>query len=477
MIELKKLGNQFLKEMNDQSTAKEIDDVLPAFFSAETTVTDAASISMLILKANSLTFSVQAREQELRDQGFFTRMLKGLTGSNTKMRSENIHDVAAIGYLATQMINQLLRIHAVTLDLVNELHSQNIQLAHAIINIQNDINKIAQVTLAMELYHIANKMPTPWKARLIELPPLQRYFAITLEFFARNTNFYGENTVFHYTNALESVNLDPQEKFSVKELAEQFQNQPELFRYLDSLDKEINLLLPHASELREAPNLAHFLAQRESDSGVVQSSKITSKRQTFEGFASVLFQELTSVQMILAERREILELEKFNKQRQLELARQEKIVQASIQADHLYRLCNIHGEIENNLVFCGSHPRYGINLEWRKTRPNIKFINQNGDPIVRYGTPVSIFFDHLDGATRTLAQSTQKYGVQIGWYSSSDLRFEWVLVGGAPGEPVPLGSRFILAHVAQGNLAYTSMPGDMVNLNWGPAKLEWCVKK
>lgn len=477
MIELKKLEKQFLKDMNDPELARKIDALLRDYFTADTTVTDSASLSFLILKSNSLTFSVQAREEELRNQGFFTRMIKGITGANNKMRSENLHDTATIGYLSTQMINQLLQMQKVSIQLIHELFNQDLVLAHAILNIQNDINQVIQITKAMELYHIAQKKKTPWMTPLIDLPRLQKYFAITMEFFACNTTFYAENTVIHYTNALESVKLDPHDTFRLADLVSEFEHQPNLYQYLDKLDKEINELSANAPELRAAPFISCLLAQRDGESPSSKHSALTRKTMTLEDFARVLFQEITSVQLKLAERRELLELDKFNQQRQLEQARQKQIISASIQSDHLYRLCNIHGNIENNLAYCGSHQRYGINLEWRRTRPNIKFIVQDDDPVVRYGVPVSIFFDHLDGDQRTLAQSTQKYGIQIGWYPSSDLRFEWVLLGGKQGEPVPLGSRFILAHVDEGNLAFTSKPGDMVNLDWGPAKKEWCVKE
>ncbi len=447
---------------------------------------DSADLSFLVMKSVSLAHSVKAREEEIKKQGFFARLMGALTGSTRRRQAENTQDLARLGLLSVQMIQHLLARQVMQQAVVLEMQRQLNGVTCAVINLQNDIRCIGSIARILELQAIAGKMNTRWGVPLRDLSPELAFLALAFEFYCRNDNFLTDATWIHFDNVLETVGLSSGRSISWAEIERQVAANPSVFAYLDGLGEGWNALaleMPGVVRIRE-------LARIESEKRPLDFSEGTRPdtecRDTCLSLARELFNELFLIQNAMQERRMMEKLERIRSS--LKQEEKKKIAENShpTQSDEpeevcsrrSYRLCNIHGELENNLVYSFRN-RAGVNLEWRRTRPNVRFLPEDKDAVLRYGVPFSIRFYHLDGDVRTLAVKGQRYGIQLGWHPAEEPIHEWVIRGKTRGTPVRVGERFMIWNLeAQGYLNYMELPGDVVNLEFADGhRHEWCILK
>jgi len=342
------------------------------------------------------------------------------------------------------------------------------------------VTKILEhITRTLELQHIAAKMKTVWGQPLRALSVELQMLVLTMEFFQRHGHVVNDATWIHMENVLEQVELNPGRRISRHGLLNEVARNPGVFEYFAGLgaDWESGVdaldttgLLRDLVEVQKIPPLRGELATPE-------------QTYTCMSLARELFDQCHQVQLVVAERRAMGKLQKAGEALTLQQKREQKELEKCVRSGHWYRLCNTHGVLENNLVY--SHrERTGVNLAWKRTRPNIQFIPEKAGPVLRHGMPFSIRVDHLDGDVRTLSLKSQRAGIQLGRYPATDVSYEWVIWGKPVGTPVKNHELFMIRNVrvagnlhrSGGYLNYTELPGDVVNLAFGDHPLpEWCV--
>ncbi len=468
-MQLTDLEKQFILESREPRQSGELCSRLSGLMPHLTTNLESGDISFLVMKSVSLANSVSAREDELKNQGFMTRLYRSLTGANTRMRSENAQDLARIGLLSTRMLQEMLERQVVTKIVVLEVQQQLNHLTEVVYNLTQDVRLISGITRALELQHIAAKMKTPWGIPLRSLSVEMQVMVLAMEFYHRHSHVVNENTWIHFENILEQVQLTPDQAISLKKLQKEVAATPGVTEYFAKLGTGWEA---------EVENPENPGVLRELLVGPAGSRKVGCME-----LARELFSQCNRIQWILAERRALERLKRANQALQVQQKQEQNLLEKSVRTHQWYRLCNTHGVLENNLVYA-DWERTGVNLAWKKTRPNIQFIPEKEDPVLRHGMPFSIRFDHLDGDVRTLGLKSQRAGIPLGWSPAGDVSFEWVIWGKPVGTPVQWNELFSIRNVrVAGNLErpggclnYTELPGDVVNLAFGSDPVrEWCV--
>ncbi|MGR5411006.1 hypothetical protein [Vibrio sp. PNB22_8_1] len=241
-------------------------------------------VNLMALEATSLATSVSSRSKELEGQGFLSRLWGDLTGKNQKVSARNSHDLAQSQYLGQQMLNKLAENNLMTYQMVVSLGDKVNRVVADVNETQQELAELNQnlATFFASMRQTLEAKFTSlernddllfWKETLDfervyqgktygELTRPEKMVCLANEFYHHSHQQWRPRDLSFFKTVMVQVGHHPDEKVSLKEVYQSYQEQPvlleQLFKGID-VEPELNdaeTLMPALMGLGKLQTLA-----------------------------------------------------------------------------------------------------------------------------------------------------------------------------------------------------------------------------
>ncbi|MGL5250899.1 MAG: hypothetical protein ACRC7P_07450, partial [Enterovibrio sp.] len=220
-------------------------------------------VNLMALEATSLATSVSSRSKELEKQGFLSRLWGDFTGKTQKVSARNMHDLAQSQYLGQQILNKLAENNLMTYQMVVSLSDKVNRVVADVSETQQELAELNQnlATFFASLRQMLEAKFTSlernddllfWKETLefepvyqgktyAELTRAEKMVCLANEFYHHSHQQWSPRDLSFFKTVMVQVGHRPDEKVSLKEMYQSYQEQPalleQLFKGIDAKPK------------------------------------------------------------------------------------------------------------------------------------------------------------------------------------------------------------------------------------------------
>ncbi|GHA67453.1 hypothetical protein ACFFLZ_10225 [Photobacterium aphoticum] len=211
-------------------------------------------VNLMALEATSLATSVSSRSKELESQGFLARLWGDLTGKNQKVTVRNTYELAQSQYLGQQMLNKLAENNLMTYQMVVSLGDKVNRVVADVNETQQELAELNQnlATFFASMRQTLEAKFTSlernddllfWKETLGfervyqgktygELTRPEKMVCLANEFYHHSHQQWSPRDLSFFKAVMVQVGHHPDEKVSLKEVYQSYQEQPVLLEQL-----------------------------------------------------------------------------------------------------------------------------------------------------------------------------------------------------------------------------------------------------
>ena len=216
-------------------------------------------MNVMALEASSLAQSVSSRGNELKSQGFLSRLWGDISGNNQKISASNDVDLARSQYLGQQVLNKLAENNLMTYQMITALGDQINRTASDICNLEQELAEL-QTNLALFFKEMRSDLDVRfnrlerndtllfWKESLEFLPVYfgktysqltcaEKIVCLANDIYCKSKQEWNAADLAFFKSVMTSVGHHPTEPVILKEVFQEYQENPQL---LDKLFEGID---------------------------------------------------------------------------------------------------------------------------------------------------------------------------------------------------------------------------------------------
>lgn len=211
---------------------------------------DEAKVNLWTMEAVSIATAVEARSDELENQGLLSRMWNSFTGSNQKLSARNQGDLARAQYLSQNVLSKLAEQNAITFEvavavsekmnlLAKDYAATKEGLANLYAVLGRFFGQVREKIEALEHEFRRNDDLLFWKETILEhkvyqnrlyseLAPPEKLVCLVNEFLSATKGHWSSRDLAFLKSTMRTVGLAPEEEVLPLELHRYYQAEPAL---------------------------------------------------------------------------------------------------------------------------------------------------------------------------------------------------------------------------------------------------------